>query len=136
MRRLLFGCFTVILLATFVFLASTRPMAGQQEGSQRRNDYVLRVEGTEGVRLKMLLITKRTERSGPTRESVTISVPFSRKFSAASFYAWFDTLPGGESGQPGDVYRILMEKNGRLNGEVEDIVVKPDVDHESALGDL
>src|SRR3954454_15477794 len=124
MRRGLFCLIAFILIATFGLFAGTRPMAGSQKGASLRNSYVLRVEGTKGVRLEMLLITKPTERDNPTRETASIAVPFSKQFTAASCYAWFDTLPGGASGQAGDEYHILLEKNGRPTAEVEG-VVKP-----------
>lgn len=135
MSRHLYCVFTFIFVATSVLLVSNPQMSGAQEESQDRNKYVLRVEGTEGVRLEMLLITKSTARTGPKRESATITVPFSKEFSAASFYAWFDTLPGGASGKPGDTYHIFMEKNGRPDAEVEGII-KPDVHAMGGLGDL
>jgi hypothetical protein len=83
----------------------------------------------------MLLITKPTTEGNPARETARITVPYTKKFSAAKCYAWFDTLPKAGSGKEGDKYRIVLKSNGKVAVEV-DGVIRPDVKNTGALGDL
>jgi hypothetical protein len=98
--------------------------------------YTLRVEGTAGVRLDLLLITKPTTNAGPTREAARITVPFSKEFEAARCFVWLDTLPDGAGGKKGDECRIVLETKGEATSRAE-TTMEPELEGgTSGLGDL
>ena len=129
-------CFIVIvaLLAGTLFPAGNITVAQNQKAS-KTNEYVLEVEGTAGVQLDMLLITKPTEDEGPTRESARITIPYKKKFSAAKCFAWLDTLPKNGSGKIGDKYHIVLKRNGKPTAEGNNSI-RQDVHSTTGLGDL
>src|SRR5262245_56553957 len=86
--------------AALILLAASGCAADSaaQSNATPLNDYSLEVEGTAGVQLDMLLITRPRPSANPTRETGRITVPYKKQFKAARCYAWFDTLPEGASG--------------------------------------
>jgi hypothetical protein len=108
----------VIALLVCVMFQVWEVKAVEAEKDRRANEYVLEVAGVMGVQLDMLLITKPSADANPERESERITVPFTRKFSGAKCYAWFDTLPNNGSGKEGNDYHIVLKRNGKPAAEV------------------
>lgn len=133
----LFSCLSIIVFALLacVMFQVRGVTATQAHKESQANEYVLEVKGARGVQLDMLLITKPSPNAGPERETARIMAPYSRKFSAAKCYAWFDTLPNNGSGKVGDDYHIILRCNGRPTAEVEGHI-KRDVHSTGGLGDL
>ncbi len=65
---------------------SSSPPAG---GAQSVNDYQIEIEGTDGLELDLLIISK-PERGLLDRESLTVTVPYSRKLEAVQCAVWVD----------------------------------------------
>lgn len=80
------------------------------------SEYTVGIDGSKGVKLRMLLITKSDKRIAPTRESKIVTVPFQTTFKARLFYVWFDTLENGASGNDGDRIMSVYKINGELQG--------------------
>jgi len=97
--------------------------------------YKLSVEGTDGVRLKMLLAISPAKDVAQQRHAKTITVPFTQFFCAGECYAWFDTLPKGQSGKAGDPYRVILNKSGVPTAECENRL-RGSVQSTSSLGDM
>jgi hypothetical protein len=104
-------CVLLFAYVLFLFKGATAALAEAQKLPEV-NEYVLEVQGTAGVHLDMLLLTKSNANANPSRELARITVPYSKAFSAAKCWAWFDTLPDNKSGKPGDRYDIVLKRNG------------------------
>jgi len=104
------------VLATAPELVKNEPFQSSEAG---RYDYTLSVEGTHGLKLKMLLVTGTAKGGTPERSSRTITVPFTTAFSASKCLVWLDTLPKGQSGKDGDNYRAVLKRNGVVMTEAE-----------------
>ena len=105
-----------VLLATLALVSlalPTVPTLSKSDGAKEIQKYTIGVEGAQGVKLRMLLVTKPSATGAPTRESKTITVPFETTFEAASFYVWFDTLEGGKEG---DRFMSIYKIDGDLQG--------------------
>lgn len=83
----------------------------------------------------MLLVTKSQKRSGPTREAARVMSPYKKTFKAVGCYAWFDTLPDGNSGKNGDTFTITLQKDGTPSAEVQGKLEAANK-QTGALGDL
>ena len=108
----------------------------KDNGDANALKYTISVEGTKGVKLRMLLVTKPLSKSGPTRESKVITVPFQQSFKAQSFYVWFDTLEGGASGKDGDRINGTYKVNGDLQGGGFDATIKKENKKSCGFGNL
>ena len=108
--------FTIGALSVFALSLAVWPAFSNANGDANALTYTIAVEGTKGVKLRMLLVTKPSAKSGPTRESRVITVPFQQSFRAQSFYVWFDTLEDGASGKDGDRINGTYKVNGELQG--------------------
>jgi hypothetical protein len=108
-----------VLLATVSLVVVALPIVPALSNADRAKDthkYTIGVEGTQDVKLRMLLVAKPSARAAPTRESKIVTVPFETTFEASSFYVWFDTLDGGESGKDGDRIMAMYKIGGELQG--------------------
>ena len=106
--------FTLLASLALVALALPAAPALSQSGGVKENQkYTIGVEGTPGVKLRMLLVAKPSATGAPTRESKTITIPFETTFEAAAFYVWFDTLEGGKDGDRfTSIYKIDGDHQG------------------------
>jgi hypothetical protein len=99
------------------------------------HEYVFKVEADAITKLDMLLIIKSRPDSTLSREQSTITTPYTKKFMAASCYAWFDTLPEGKSGADDTKYRITLFRDGKSTSAVESVLKKSNK-QTGSLGDL
>jgi hypothetical protein len=129
MKRFLFLSSSFLLIGAFLFSS-----AGRAATNSPVHDYQLDLQGTAGVRLHMLLITKSPDKSVNRREEI-VTLPTKIDFNALSCYAWFDTLPKGTSGNEGDVANINLMQDGRKIAECDGIIKKQN-DETLAVGDL
>jgi hypothetical protein len=87
------------------------------------NRYRLTIQGTDGLRLDLLLITKPTEGEIERYESevtVPLLAPYTMDFEALKCAVWVDGEFRGQEGQ----YRMRLTTNGRLTSEVDGRVRK------------
>jgi hypothetical protein len=119
-----------------VFGAILSAVPGFSNQDQREiHEYVVKVEADAMTKLDMLLIIKSRPDDGPSREQLTITTPYIKKFMANKCYAWFDTLPEGKSGADGTKYRISLFRDGKPSSGVEGSL-KKDNKLTGSLGDL
>jgi len=83
------------------------------------NQYRLAIQGTAGLRLDLLLITKPTEGEIERYES-EVTVPYTRDFEALKCAVWVDGEFRGQKGQ----YRMSLTTNGSITSEVDGRVRK------------
>jgi len=71
------SCFVLVTAALVpgILLVAWEPTVAQDHKEPKIHEYVLEVEGTAGVQLDMLLITKPSAEEGPNRETARITVP-------------------------------------------------------------
>jgi len=76
-------------------------------------DYVLSIEGTQGLALNLLVITKPTAGS-IERETISTVIPFTKEFKAVACAVWLDAEFKGKGGD----YRMVLTRNGIATAEV------------------
>ena len=81
--------------------------------SWSRNDYVLVIEGTQGLPVNLLLVTKPWPNS-IERETISATVPFSREIKAVACAVWLDAEFKGTGGD----YHMTLMKNGTSTADV------------------
>ena len=106
----------IAIVSAVALALATAATPSDAETRRDTHDYSVTVQGTKGVRLRMLLITKSSSNNAPMRESKIITVPFETTFKAMSFYVWFDTLGEGISGKDGDRVMSSYKMDGALQG--------------------
>jgi len=125
-----------VTVLVFVLSLAMSPAFSNAEKGANAVEYTIAVEGTNGVKLPMLLITKPSTKSGPTRESKVITVPFQESFKAQSYYVWFDTLEGGASGKDGDRIMGTYKINGEQQGGGFEGTIEKDGKQSFGFGNL
>jgi len=85
-----------------------------QSAAAAIRDFTLNVEGTPGLEVDMLLITKPTSGS-IERETATVTVPFAKSFRAVKCVVWIDHQFRGKAGE----YRVELKEDGEPSGEFE-----------------
>jgi hypothetical protein len=95
------------------------------------HDYQLQIEGTAGLRLDLLLITKPTDNS-LEREMTQITLPFSRDFQTVKCAVWVDAEFRGQEGE----YRMELRKDGSAAGSKVSGIVKKGSKESGSLYDL
>ena len=104
--------------------------------------YTIRVEGTPGVKLRMLMVAKQPY-GAPLREERGDADPIVVKagsleipVQATACYVWFDELRDGPSGKEGDRYKVSVMRDGALLPGGCDGEIKPGVPTACGVGDL
>lgn len=127
-------------LVVAVLLASVFVVVPTYQAAQKREtasaNYTISLDGTPGVKLRLFLVKKGDPKLAPTRESKTISVPFKASFRAAKFYAWFDTLEDGKSGNAGDRVEGTFSIDGDNGGGGFGLTLKDHVRATRGMGNL
>jgi hypothetical protein len=85
-----------------------------QSGAATIRDFTLNIEGTAGLEVDMLLITKPSSGS-IERETATVTVPFSKSFRSVKCVVWIDHEFRGKAGE----YRVVLKEDGKPSGELE-----------------
>ncbi len=98
--------------------------------------YKISLRGTEGVQLRMLLVTKRDAEDPPSRKSEVVTAPFETSFDANSFYVWFDTLENGLSGNDGSRITAEYSIDGRRQGGGFGMTIKRSNSKTGSFGNL
>ena len=98
--------------------------------------YAIRVDGANGLKLRMLLVAKPSAVNAPTREAKIVTIPYETTFKASSFYVWFDTLDGGQSGKDGDRIMGTYTTDGELQGGGFGGTIKKENNQSFGLGNL
>jgi hypothetical protein len=125
-------------LVVFAVLCLTLVLAspasrGGDELKEGQHPYRLSFQGTAGVRVRLLLVSKPTDKETPQRREEIITLPADIDLNAARCYAWIDSLP--ESGQPGDQCSVQLLIDGKPSSQVE-WTYKADAKQSGGLGDL
>ena len=134
MKRISALAIAAALFAAFLARVGSAPSARAREVAAGPNDYLIEASGTDGVRLRMLLVHKPKEDESPARIEDVIRLPYKKSFRGAKCYAWFDTLPDGEGGKAGDKCRIELKINGILRSAIE-ADLKPETKTTGGFGD-
>ena len=98
--------------------------------------YTISLDGTDGVRLRMLLVIKSGAKAPPTRRSEIVTTPFESSFKAKSFYVWFDTLEDGMSGNEGDRVAAEFLVDGERQGGGFGMTIKKQNKKSGSFGNL
>ncbi|HEV2293646.1 MAG TPA: hypothetical protein VGR35_07310 [Tepidisphaeraceae bacterium] len=103
--------FLIGLCLAFASCDSIAPPAAGTTPPAATHQYRLDIQGTPGTRTRMLLVTKPSEGANPDRREEIVRVPAQIDFRAVRCYAWFDSLPEGESGKEGDAFTAHLLKD-------------------------
>jgi hypothetical protein len=130
-RLLLFATMCLVTLA----LQSSRALSKSDDVADAHS-YTIRIDGRDGAELQMLLVAKPSAVNAPTREAKLVVLPYEATFNASSFFVWFDTLDGGQSGKDGDRIMGSYTTDGEIQGGGFDGTIKTNNHQSFGFGNL
>ena len=123
---------TAILTASVIVICFANGCSKSNSNADYKpKDYTVKIEGTAGLELEMVLMTKPTSDS-IARELKYIKVPFTQSLKSVKCEV---RIQGEYRGKEGE-YSMILSRNGQEIGELSEMVVKPGHKNSGRLGDL
>jgi hypothetical protein len=109
------GVLVGILIAPHLRSGSKLPTKDPSE----RHDYHVELTGTEGTRMRVLIVTRQDPAASLSKREETVTVPAKIRFPAYRCIAWAETLPDGEGRDDTADCTLVLRQDGDKMGTVE-----------------